>query len=67
MLAAVVAVMSGTVVAKLEWHNVIAAYSWLPWILIPLIRRPAPTRRAWSRPALCAVCRPSTATRIRGC
>ena len=45
VLAAVVAVTSGTVVAKLEWHNVIAAYSFLPWILIPLVRRPAPTRR----------------------
>ena len=44
LLAAVVAVTAGTVVAKLEWHNVIAAYSFLPWILIPLVRRPAPTR-----------------------
>ena len=44
LLAALVAVTSGTVVAKLEWHNVIAAYSLLPWILIPLVRRPAPTR-----------------------
>jgi hypothetical protein len=44
VIAMLVAVMGGAVVAKLEWHNLVAAYAYLPWVLLPLIRRPRPTR-----------------------
>ena len=45
VVAALAAVLGGAITAKLEWHNLVAAYAWLPWILLPLVRRPAPTRR----------------------
>ena len=44
VIAVLVAVLGGGIVAKLEWHNLVAAYAWLPWILLPLVRRPRPTR-----------------------
>lgn len=44
LIASIVAVLGGAVVAKLEWTNMIEAYAWLPWVLLPLFRRPAPTR-----------------------
>ena len=44
VIAVLVAVLGGGIVAKLEWHNLVAAYAWLPWVLLPLIRRPRPTR-----------------------
>ena len=44
LVAALVAVLGGAITAKLEWTNLVAAYAWLPWILVPLVRRPAPTR-----------------------
>ena len=44
IVATSVAVLGGTIVTKLEWTNLVAAYAWLPWILLPLARRPAPTR-----------------------
>ena len=37
-------VLSGGIVAKLEWTNFVVAYGWLPWVLLPLVRRPGPTR-----------------------
>ncbi len=43
-IAAVVAVLGGAIAAKLEWHNLVAAYAYLPWVLVPLVRRPGPTR-----------------------
>ena len=43
--AALVAVCGGAIATKLEWHNLVAAYGWLPWVLLPLVRRPRPTRR----------------------
>jgi hypothetical protein len=44
LLACVGAVLSGGIVAKLEWTNFVVAYGWLPWVLLPLVRRPGPTR-----------------------
>ena len=44
VLAAAVAILGGAIVTKLQWTNLVAAYAWLPWILLPLARRPAPTR-----------------------
>lgn len=43
VIAALVAVAGGAITAKLEWWNLVAAYAWLPWVLLPLARRPAPT------------------------
>ena len=43
-VAAIVAVMGGAIASKLEWHNLIAAYAFMPWVLLPLVRRPSPTR-----------------------
>ncbi len=44
VVASLVAVLGGAIAAKLEWHNVVAAYAFLPWVLVPLVRRPGPTR-----------------------
>jgi hypothetical protein len=46
LLAAVVAVLGGAVVTKVEWWNLVTAYGWLPWVLLPLAGRLAPGRRA---------------------
>ena len=43
IVAALVAVLGCAITAKLEWHNMVAAYAWLPWILLPLVRRPRPS------------------------
>jgi hypothetical protein len=44
--AALVAVLCGGVAAKLEWVNVIVVYSWVPWIVLPLVwSRSRPTTR----------------------
>lgn len=43
-VAALTAVLGGAITAKLEWHNLVAAYAWAPWVLLPLVRRPGPTR-----------------------
>ena len=45
VVAVLVAILGGAIVAKLEWHNLVAAYAWLPWILLPLVRQPRPTRQ----------------------
>jgi hypothetical protein len=44
VLAALAVVLSGGIVSKLEWTNFVVAYGWLPWILLPLMRRNGPTR-----------------------
>jgi len=44
ILAAVAVVLSGGIVSKLEWTNFLVAYGWLPWVLLPLMRRNGPTR-----------------------
>ena len=44
VLAAVAVVLSGGIVSKLEWTNFVVAYGWLPWVLLPLMRRTGPTR-----------------------
>jgi hypothetical protein len=44
VVATTVAVLGGAIVTKLEWTNMVAAYAWLPWILLPLSRTPSPTR-----------------------
>ncbi len=44
LLAGPAIVLSGGVVSKLEWTNLIQAFSFVPWILLPLVRRPYPTR-----------------------
>lgn len=46
VLAAVVAVLGGAVVTKVEWWNLVTAYAWLPWVLLPLAGRAAPRRTA---------------------
>jgi hypothetical protein len=43
-VAALVAVLGGAITAKLEWHNLVTAYAYVPWVLLPLVRRPAPRR-----------------------
>jgi hypothetical protein len=45
LVAAAVVVLGGGITAKLQWTNLVAAYAWLPWVLLPLLRRPAPTAR----------------------
>jgi hypothetical protein len=45
IVGALVAVLGGAITAKLEWHNLVAAYAYAPWILLPLVRSRAPTRR----------------------
>jgi hypothetical protein len=44
VIALLVAILGGSIVAKLEWHNLVAAYAYVPWVLLPLVRRPRPTR-----------------------
>jgi hypothetical protein len=44
VLAVLVAVAGGGIVAKLEWTSLVTAYAWAPWVLLPLLRRPAPSR-----------------------
>ena len=44
VVATSVAVLGGAIATKLEWTNMVAAYAWLPWVLLPLSRRPTPTR-----------------------
>lgn len=46
LVAILVTVLGGAIVTKLEWWNLVAAYGWLPWVLLPLAGRSAPTRRA---------------------
>ena len=46
-VAVVVAVLGGAIVTKLEWTNMVAAYGWMPWVLLPFAGRGAPTRRAF--------------------
>jgi hypothetical protein len=36
VVAALVAVLGGAIVTKLEWWNMVAAYGWMPWVLVPL-------------------------------
>ena len=43
-VAAVGCVLCGGIVTKLEWTSVVVAYAWIPWVILPLIRRPAPNR-----------------------
>ena len=40
VLAAGVAILGGAVTTKLEWTNVVVAWGWAPWVLLPLVRRP---------------------------
>lgn len=44
VVAATTAALCGGIVTKLEWTNVVVAWAWVPWILLPLTRRPAPSR-----------------------
>jgi hypothetical protein len=44
VVAALVAVLGGAITSKLEWHNLVSAYAFVPWVLLPLVRRPEPTR-----------------------
>lgn len=43
LAAAAIVVLGGAITAKLQWTNLVVAYAWLPWVLVPLVRRPAPT------------------------
>jgi hypothetical protein len=40
ILAAGLAILGGAVTTKLEWTNVVVAWGWAPWVLLPLVRRP---------------------------
>jgi hypothetical protein len=43
--AALVAVLCGGIVSKLEWTQTVVVFGWMPWVLLPLIwRRPEPSR-----------------------
>ena len=44
LVAALVVVLCGAIVTKLEWWNLVAAYGWMPWVLLPLSGRSAPRR-----------------------
>jgi hypothetical protein len=44
LVTAITGVLGSAVAAKLQWTNLVAAYAWVPWILLPLVRRPHPTR-----------------------
>lgn len=44
VLAALIVVLCGAIVTKLEWWNLVAAYGWMPWVLLPLAGRAAPRR-----------------------
>ena len=44
VVAALLAVAAGGIVAKLEWTSFIVEYGWAPWVLLPLLRRPVPSR-----------------------
>lgn len=44
VLAALVVVLCGAIVTKLEWWNLVAAYGWMPWVLLPLAGRAEPRR-----------------------
>ena len=44
LLAALIVAMGGAIVTKLEWWNVVAAYAWMPWVLLPLAAGRAPRR-----------------------
>lgn len=46
VVASVVAALSGGIVTKLEWTNMVEAYAWTPWVLLPLVRRARPTAGA---------------------
>jgi len=40
LIAIAVATLGGAVTTKLEWTNVVVAWGWAPWVLLPLVRRP---------------------------
>lgn len=44
LLGAAAIPLVGGVVTKLEWTNMVEAFAWLPWVLLPLFRRGGPTR-----------------------
>ena len=44
VVAALLAVAAGGIVAKLEWTSFVVEYGWAPWVLLPLLRRPVPSR-----------------------
>ena len=44
VFAAAAMVLCGGIVSKLEWTNLVEGFAWLPWMLIPLVRWPHPTR-----------------------
>jgi hypothetical protein len=44
LVAAVVVVLCGATVTKLEWWNLTASFAWLPWVLLPLSARRPPRR-----------------------
>lgn len=46
LVASVVTVLGGAIVTKAEWWNLVAAYGWMPWVLLPLAGRGPPSRRA---------------------
>ena len=60
LVAILVMVLGGAITTKLEWWNLVAAYGWLPWVLLPLAGPASPRRAAlvlagvlWGVQALC--------------
>jgi hypothetical protein len=61
LTTAVIAVLAGGIMAKLDWADMVTVYGWMPWVLLPLLwRRPGPSWRgvllagaAWGIQALC--------------
>jgi len=54
LFAAAAIPLTGAVVSKLEWTNMIEAFAWLPWVLLPILgrKRPSAARLALSGAAL---------------
>jgi Gpi18-like mannosyltransferase len=46
LAAVLITVLGGAIVTKLEWWNLVAAYGWMPWVLLPLAGRAPPSRLA---------------------
>jgi hypothetical protein len=44
LVAALIVVLCGAIVTKLEWWNLVAAYAWMPWVLLPVAGRAAARR-----------------------
>jgi len=47
LLTSLIVVLGGGIAGKLEWHQLVVVYGWLPWMLLALLwERPGPSYRA---------------------